>query len=431
MRRLQLLRLAALALLCTAPALGAQTIAITGGTVYPVSGPRIENGTVLIQDGRITAVGANVQIPAGAQRIDARGKWVTPGFINSATTLGLAEAGSPQFSGGYNDVSARGENGVSASFEAWRGLNPANTFIAPARAEGVTSVVVAGGGGMVAGKSALIDLAEATHVNDMLRKAPTAMVGSFNNPGSGNTNSRGEFFARWRRLLDDVKAYQSRRAAYEQGATRDFLARQEDLEALIPVLAGQLPLVLDVNRSSDILEALALAKEYGLKLWLGGAAEGWMVAREIAAANVPVFVGAMNNIPTDFSSLGSRQENAGLLRAAGVTVILVGNGPGDNESFNVRNIRQEAGNAVAYGMGWEDALRAITLVPAEVMGVSDRIGSIAVGRDANLAIWSGDPFEFSSVAERVWVRGKEATQKSRQDQLLERYRALPGGPYRP
>ena len=120
-----------------------------------------------------------------------------------------------------------------------------------------------------------------------------------------------------------------------------------------------------------------------------------------------------------------------MLRAAGVTVILIGNGPGDAGSFNVRNIRQEAGNAVAYGMGWEDALRAITLVPAEVMGVSDKIGSIATGRDANVVIWSGDPFEFSSVAEHVWVRGQEYKGPSRQDQLLERYRTLPGKPYRP
>lgn len=426
-------RLAALALLAAAApaALGAQTVAITGGTVYPVSGPKIDNGTVLIRDGRIVAVGANLQIPADAQRVDARGKWVTPGFINSATTLGLSEAGSPQFSGGYNDVGARGENGIAASFEAWRGLNPANTYIGPSRAEGVTSIVVVGSGGMVSGTSALLDLVEAKQVGEMVRKAPNAMVGSFGNPGSGNTNSRGEFWARWRSLMNDVRAYQARRAAYENGATREFIARQQDMEALVPVLAGEMPLVLEVDRSSDILEALAFAREFGIRLWLAGAAEGWMVANEIAAARVPVFVGAMNNIPTDFSALGSRQENAALLRQAGATVILIGNGPGDGMSFNVRNIRQEAGNAVAYGMSWEDALRAITLVPAEVMGVADRVGSIANGRDANLVIWSGDPFEFSSVAERVWVQGKEATQPSRQQQLFERYRSLPGGPYRP
>jgi imidazolonepropionase-like amidohydrolase len=414
-----------------APTASAQTIAITGGTVYPVSGPKIENGTVIIRDGRIAAVGAGIAIPSDAQRVDARGKWIVPGFINSATTLGLSEAGSPEFSGGYNDVSARGSNGISAAFEAWKGLNPANTVFGPTRAEGVTSVVVAPGGGMVRGTVALIDLVDAPSAGDMLRKGPAAMLGNFGNPGSGQTSSRAEYWAKWRLLLDDGKSYQTRRSAFESGNTRAFLASKADMEALVPVVAGEMPLILDVERSSDILEALAFAKAYGLKLWLAGASEGWMVAREIAAAGVPVLTGAMNNIPTDFASLGARQENAALLRAAGVTVILIGNGPGDASSFNVRNIRQEAGNAVAYGMSWEDALRAITIVPAEVMGVADRVGAIAVGRDANLAIWSGDPFEFSSVAERVFVRGREFTAKSRQDLLTERYRTLPGAPYRP
>lgn len=410
-----------------APA-AAQVIAITGGTVHTAAGARIENGTVVIRDGKIAAVGTGIAIPEGATRIDARGKWVTPGFINSATTLGLSEAGSPAFSGGYNDVSARGENGIAASFEAWRGLNPANTFIAPSRQEGVTSVVVSPGGGMVGGQAALVDLIEATNVAQMVRKAPVAMVGQFANPGSGNTNARAEFWARWRQLIEDVKAYQARRTAYEAGGTRDYLATRADLEALIPVVRGEMPLVLNVDRASDIVEALAFGREHALKLWLAGAAEGWMVAREIAAANVPVFTGAMNNIPGDFSSLGQRQENAALLRSAGVQVVLVGNGPGDPQSFNVRNIRQEAGNAVAYGMTWDEALRAITSVPADVLGVAAQVGSLQAGRDANVVVWSGDPFEFSSVAEHVYVRGREITTKSRQQLLTERYRTLPPRP---
>lgn len=414
-----------------ASAADAQVIAITGGTVYPVSGPRIENGTVLIRDGRIVAVGADVAVPADARRIDARGKWVTPGFINSATTLGLAEAGSPQFSGGYNDVSARGEKGIAAAFDAWRGINPASTLFAPARQEGVTSVLVAPGGGMVGGRAAVIDLVEAATAEGMVRRAPTAMVGTFADPSSGETNARAEFWARWRTLLDDVKAYQARRAAYESGNTRTLAASRADLEALIPVVAGQLPLVLSVDRSSDILAALAFAAEYKLKLWIAGGAEAWMVADRIAAAGVPVLTGAMNNIPGSFDALGQRQENAALLRAAGVTVVLVGNGPGDPESYNVRNIRQEAGNAVAYGMSWDDALRAITLTPAEVLGVAGQVGSLAPGRDANVVVWSGDPFEFESVAEEVFVRGRTFTSLSRQQQLLQRYLTLPPAYTRP
>lgn len=433
MRAQSMVRLTALVCVSAlvASAASAQTIAITGGTVYPVSGPKIENGTVLIRDGQIVAVGANVTIPAGAERVDARGKWVTPGFINGATTLGLAEGGSPEFSGGYNDVSASGTHGLSAAFDAWKGLNPASTLFGPARVEGVTSVVVAPRGRMVSGRAAVIDLVEAHTAGEMLRRGSVAMVGSFGNPGSAEASSRAEFWAKWRTLFDDVKSYQTRRTAYESGNTREFAASREDMEALIPVVMGQLPLVLDVDRASDILEAIAFAREYNIKLWINGAAEGWMVASEIAAAKVPVFTGAMNNIPGDFATLGQRQENAGLLRAAGVTVVLVGNGPGDPDAFNVRNIRQEAGNAVAYGLSWDEALRAITLAPAEVLGVADRIGALAAGRDANVVVWSGDPFEFASNAEKVYVHGRIITTKSRQDLLTERYRTLPGQPYRP
>lgn len=410
----------------SAQPLSAQDIAIVGGTIYPVSGPKIENGVVVIRDGRITAVGGmNTVVPPGIQTISGTGMWITPGFINSATTLGLSEGGSPQFSGGYNDTGARGVHGITASFEAWRGINPASTLFGPSRDEGVTSVVVMPGGGMVSGKAALIDLVEASTASAMLRRGPLAMVGDFGNPGSGDADSRGEYFADWRALMDDVKAYQSRRAQYETGATRDFVTGRAELEALIPVAAGQMPLLLQVDKASDILEALAFAKEYNLKIWLAGASEAWMVAKEIAAASVPVFVGAMNNIPTDFNSLNSTQENAALLRAAGATVVLIGNGPGDNNSFNVRNIRQEAGNAVAYGMSWDDALRAITLTPAEVMGVSDRLGSIAVGRDANIAMWAGDPFEFANYPVHVIVRGRAIDTPTRQDMLTFRYLRLP------
>jgi imidazolonepropionase-like amidohydrolase len=430
--RAALLPLGALALLAAPRPAAAQTIAITGGTVIPVSGPRIENGTVLIRDGRIAAVGgADVVVPADARRIDASGKWVTPGFINGATTLGLSEGGGTQFSGGYNDVNARGERGIAAAFEAWRGLNPASTYFGPARLEGVTSVVVAPTSGMIAGKAAVIDLVDAPSVADYVRRAPVAMVGQFGNPGAGETNSRAEYWARWRTLFDDVRAYQARKAAYEAGNSRTLAAGRADLEALIPVVSGQMPLVLDVDRASDIQAALAFAQEYRLRLWITGGAEAWQVATALAAARVPVFTGAMNNIPGSFSSLGQRQENAALLRAAGVTVVLIGNGPGDPASFNVRNIRQEAGNAVAYGMAWDEALRAITLTPAEVLGIADRVGSLAAGRDANVVVWSGDPFEFSSVAEHVFVRGRTFTDLTREQQLVERYLTLPPAYVRP
>ena len=147
----------------------AQTIAITGGTVFPVSGPKIDSGTVVITNGRITAVGKNVAIPAGAERIDATGKWVTPGFINGATSLGLSDAGSPQFSGGYNDTRATGTKGMAASFNAWEGINPASVLFAPARQEGVTSAFVGPAGGLFGGRGAVVELEDVLVVAIMQR----------------------------------------------------------------------------------------------------------------------------------------------------------------------------------------------------------------------------------------------------------------------
>jgi imidazolonepropionase-like amidohydrolase len=404
-------------------ALSAQTIAITGGTVFPVSGPRIERGTVVIRDGRVLAVGANVAIPDGAERVDATGKWVTPGIINAATNLGLTEAGGPQFSGGQDDTRSSNTKGISASFNPWEGINPFSTFIIPTRQDGITSVLVGPAGGLIGGRAAFVDLAGES-VSTMLVRAPVAIVSTFD-ASAAQAQSRGELLGALRDLFNDVRVYATRRPAYESNQTRALAAKKADLEALQPVLAGTMPLIVGVDKSSDITAVLALAKEFKLKVVLYGAAEAWRVAGEIKEANVTVMVGAMSNIPTSFNTLSARQENAGLLRAAGVNVVLIGNGPGDPNSFNVRNIRQEAGNAVAYGMNWDDALRAITLAPAETFGVADRIGSLQAGRAANVVVWSGDPFELSTRAERVYIRGALQTGRSRQDELAERYRTLP------
>ncbi len=414
-----------LVLLCAANA-SAQTIAITGGTVYPVSGPKIEHGTVLIQNGKVTAVGTNVTIPAGATRVDATGKWVTPGLFNAATTLGLSE-GNPQ-SGGYNDSQAKGEKGIAAAFNAWEGMNPASSFIPPTRKDGVTTVMVAPSqGNLIGGRAAVVDLIGES-LATMLVKAPVAMVAEL---GAG-ADARAETFAHLREVLADAKVYGLRKAAYDNGAIRSLAAPREDLEALAPVLAGTMPIIVTANRTSDIRTAIVIAKQFGLKLVISGGADAWEAAKDLAAAHVPVMAGAMNNIPTSFSTLGHRQENLALLRAAGVTVVIVGDGGGLGEdNFNARNVRYEAGNAVAYGMKWDDALRAITLAPAEALGVADRVGSLQAGREANVVVWSGDPFEFATVAEHVYVRGVENNMRTRQDELTDRYKQKPPAFRRP
>ena len=410
----------ALAIAVTSSA-SAQTIAITGGKVYPVSGPAIENGTVLVRDGKIVAVGANVTVPNDATRIDASGKWVTPGLINAQTGLGVTEVGAVP---GTVDRSARGDNGIAASFPVWEGINPASTLLTPARNDGITSVLVVPGGGLISGQAAVIDLVPGT-VTDMVNKAPVAMVAQFGDPRSGGSNARGEQYARLKELLEDVRAYSRRRADFDRAQTRPFAARRADLEALIPVVEGRLPLLITADQASDIDAVLRLARDMNVKVIIAGGAESWMVADRLAAANVPVVIGSMNNIPTSFATLGQRQDAPAMLQRAGVRVVLIANGSGGEEVFNVRNLKYDAGVAVAYGMTWDNALRAITLTPAEVLGVANRVGSLQAGRDANIVVWSGDPFEFATRAEHVFVRGREIAQPSRQDELMDRYKKFP------
>ena len=409
--------------IATAMPILAQTVAITGGKVYPVSGPPIEGGTVVIVNGRITAVGSGIPIPADAQRIDATGKIVTPGLVNSATELGVQEVG---YGAGPNDETAKGKDNIAAAFTVWDGLNPNSVMFAPARKDGITSFVVLPNGGLVSGQAALLDVVPGT-TSDMMIKSPVAMVAEIGDPQSAGVNSRGELIVKLRELLEDTRFFQTHRDAFDRAQTRNFSASRLDLQAMIPVIEGKLPLLVYVDRAADIDAAMRLAREFNLKLMIGSGAEAWMMADKLAAAHIPVLTGAMNNIPSGFASLGQRQESAGLLRKAGVSVALVGNaGGGDEEAFNVRNLKQEAGNAVAYGMTWDDALRAVTLAPAEIFGVSDRVGSLQPGREGNVVVWSGDPFEFTTRVEHVFVRGREYHDKTRQDMLMERYKTLPG-----
>jgi imidazolonepropionase-like amidohydrolase len=254
----------------------------------------------------------------------------------------------------------------------------------------------------------------------MVRRKPAAMFAQLQSGATPDTSARGEVLLRLRELLQDARSYAARKPAYEAARTRAFATTRSNLEALVPVIRGQVPLMLSVDRAADIDAALDLAREFTLKLVLVGAEEGWKLADRLAAAHVPVITGALDNIPGSFATLGARQENAALLRKAGVQVALSGVG----ESFNVRNLKQHAGNAVAYGLSWDDALRAVTLAPAEILGVSTQIGTLQAGRDANLVVWDGDPFEFSTRAVHVFVHGREIREPSRQDLLIERYKSV-------
>lgn len=399
-------------------ALPAQTIAITGAKVFPVSGPPIENGTVIVRDGKIVAVGSNVSIPADAQRIDATGKWVTPGIFNATTSLGLTEIGAVEET---VDLSARGQgDGIVPSLRVWDGFNPASPLLQVTRNDGITTAGLVPRGGLIGGQGAVIALGDGT-LGDVLLKGPAAIFADLGSKGNDRGASRAEVYQRLRAVLTEARDWPKRKSRYEANGSRPLAARPADLEALQPVLRGEIPLAIDADRASDLLVALDIAREFNLKVALTSASEGWKVAEQIAASKAYVLVGALNNIPRAFALLGARQENAALLQQAGARVIIAGGA----DAFNARNVKYEAGVAVSFGMPWDAALRAVTLTPAEMYGVADRVGTLQPGRDATLVIWSGDPFELYTHADKVFVRGREVQGTSRQDELMRRYRTLP------
>jgi imidazolonepropionase-like amidohydrolase len=392
-------------------------IAITGGRVMAGDGTELPKGTVLIRSGRIAAVGPDVAVPRDATLIDASGKIVTPGFIESNTNLGIVEI--PLSAEGTADQAST-DAGIGAAFNVVDAFNPFATAIPVTRADGITrAVVVPGGtGNILQGQAAVFDLAGA-QVPGSVTRAPVAMMVALGEAGAGLAGgSRATAMLRLREVLQDALDFSRNRAAWNTRQRRDYVRGRLDLDALRPVVTGELPLAVQANRASDLLAAMRLADEFKVKLVLVGAAEGWMVADELARRKVPVVVKPLTDIPS-FDALNATLENAARLRAAGVTVVL--------SAFDTQRagtLRQEAGNAIANGLDPAEALRAVTLSAAQVWGIGESAGSLEPGKDADVVIWSGDPFELTSRAEHVFIRGREVPLRTRQTELLDRYRTL-------
>ncbi|HET8623642.1 MAG TPA: amidohydrolase family protein [Gemmatimonadales bacterium] len=405
----------AVALLSVPPAV-AQTVAIVGGKVYPVSGPPIDRGTVLLRDGRIAAVGAEVSVPDDAARIDATGKWVTPGLIQTGSTLGLHLLDV----GGQVDTREDSLEGpLKPAFNVADALDPTALPLPPARMQGITSAVAVPTTGLIPGQGVMYDLF-GERVESLLVRSPAVMVIDFSRSGkAAGGGSRAGIMKRLRQVFRDALEYDRRRDDFRRAAMQPLAASAEDLEALKPVLRGELPVLAIANRKGDIENALRIAREFGLKLVLWQGAEAWQIGADIARARVPVVVEPLTDVPT-FDQLAPRLDNATLLRAAGVNVIIA-----QRDEALHRNLRFAAGNAVRNGLDWNVALRAVTLAAAEAANVGDCYGSLERGKVANVVVWSGDPFEFSSWAEHVFIRGREVPRVSRQTQLRERYRKLP------
>jgi imidazolonepropionase-like amidohydrolase len=436
------LLLAAAVMAVAGPALAQEVTAIVGGRIHTGTSV-IENGTVVMRDGRIVSVGTG-GAPAGARVVDASGKVVTPGIVAVDSGLGGSEISS------VGDDLRNSSNTLSAAFDVSYGLDPWSITLPTARLGGVTRAVVvpnhpgssgghyheedtAGAGeggyhtpGLFAGQAAVIHLGQGT---DILVRPRVAMVAPFGDAGAGVAGgARGAEFTLFRETIAEVRLYARNKSAYERGGLRDLSLSRADLEALIPVAEGRMPLIVTVSRASDILMVLRLADEEGIEIILDGAEEGWMVADQIAAAGVPVLVNPVTNLPGNLERRGARMQNAAALHAAGVVIAIKGN---EGSIHRARETRYNAGNAVSHGLPHDAAIAAITTNPARIFGFGDRFGTLAAGAEADVVIWSGDPLEPLTQTVTVFVKGVEQPMTARNLLLRDRYRNGGEGAYPP
>ncbi len=401
---------------------------------------------MVVRDGRVVAAGANVAVPAGATMVDARGKWVTPGIVAGFSRIGLVEVDAVDAT---NDVQAA-TSPFSAAIDVAPAINPQAASIAINRAAGVTRAVVSPSTArsIFGGQGAVIDLGGDMDAITRARAFQFIELGEEGAQDAGGSRASAHVLLRnalreARDLRLPIGARGPARgpsvAPLEDlaenpyllpGAERsdDVLLTRFDAAALVPVLAGRQLLLVHVERASDILQVLALKREFpNLRIVLVGATEGWRVAREIAAAGVPVIANALVDLPASFEQLAATQSNVGRMRAAGVAV-----GIGminDDEARNVRVSTQYAGNLVGIGrvpghtgLSWSQAFAAISSGPAEALGLGGEIGSLRPGRRADVVIWDGDPLELATGVEAVWIDGVAQSLENRQTRLRERYR---------
>lgn len=402
----------------------ADTIAIVGGTVHTLTDSgTLQDATVLIEDGQISAVRRGRVTPDGATVIDAAGKTVTPGLFASLTALGLIEVDAVDAT---VDGRQRGEQ-FTAAFDVADAFNPDSTLIPINRAEGVTrAAIVPGpgwpdesgpGGSVFSGAAAVVHLGDSDDYLVLRKAAVVAHLGADGGMLAGG--SRAAALLRLTTALTDAIDYGRFRDAYDAGARRDYSVGRADLEALQSVVRGTTPLYVSVDRASDIRVAIDMADRFGLKLIVVGGAEAWRVADRLAASNTPVILSPLSNLPGSFDSLSATLKSARVLHESGVRIAF-----GDGDSHNVRNISQLAGNAVAQGLPWLEGLRAITATPAEILGLGDKFGTLAPGMVADVVVWDGDPLEVTSYPTHIFIDGVAVDGGHRQRLLRDRYRDL-------
>jgi hypothetical protein len=391
------------------PAQGQQVL-IRDAAVYTQSERGvIEHADVLVRDGTIAAVGTGLQAPARATVIDGHNQPLTPGLFGGLSQLGLDEV-ALESSSVDSQLSLSGP----AAAQPWRpefdvtlAYNPRSVLVPVARIEGITWSVLtpSNKNSIVAGRGAAVTLDGRF---DAVLGGSRSLFVSLGSQGKSRAGgSRAAEYMLLQQAFREVRDPHS--AGY--GA----LLHPAGREALAPFLAGG-RIVFQVERAADIHELIEFSRQNGLNAVISGGSEAWVVADELARARIPVILDPLENLPEGFDEIGARLDNAALLNRAGVRIAFSA-----DDDYNARNVRQLAGNAVAHGLPWDSALAAITAVPADIFGLGTRRGRIAVGQSADLVLWSGDPLEVTTQAERVWIAGRAQPLRSRQTELRDRY----------
>ena len=404
--------LSALALInCTS---NAEDFLIKNATLHTATKQGVLNETdVYISDGFILQIGRGIQVKSKHTLIDAKGKHVTPGLINASTQLGLVEIGAASST---VDGSTKNEM-QGASFSIAPAINFRSTLIPQNRMNGLTRAIVrpSGGTSIFQGQGSAIAL-----LSDQqgLVSEQIAQYASYGAAGANIAGgSRASAYSVLDKALDEANYLRHNRSEYKAGYDWSFSQSLQDLDALKPVLEKQIPLVISAHRSDDILQMIKLAKKHSVRIILAGASEAWMVADEIARAKIPVIMDPILNLPS-FESLSIRLDAAAILNAAGVKLVFTG--IDWQSTHNGYLVRQSAGNAVAYGMPEEDALKAMTINTAEVFGIKN-YGQIVIGMEADLVVWDGDPMELTTNADVVLIKGISQPMVSRATRLRDRY----------
>lgn len=396
--------------------------AITNATIHTVTNGVIENGIILIDGEKIAFVGENAKITPDYQQINAVGKHVYPGFMDSGTILGLQEVSAVAVT---NDQAELGE--FNPHIRAFTAINPSSAAIPVTRLNGVTHVISMPVSGRISGKATLIDLYG--YSPDSMAVSPNAAA-HLNFPSSqkgGWWDDRkpeevkeqyDKNIKELNDLWDKAEFYHKMMSAYENNpGNKEQPDKDEKMDAMREVITGQIPVVISVDKEKDILNAIEWTKEHSdAQFVLAGVEDGWRVAEQIAEAGIPCLVSTLYTPERDYDNYQRPYQNPGKLHEAGVKVAIA-----TGESENVRNAPYHAGFAAAYGLGKEEAVKALTINPAEIFGVSDKLGSIEEGKQANLFISDGDPLEPLTQIEQVFIRGYKIPMVSRHTQLYEEY----------